>query len=270
MELHNGIEKKSRHRSPNYPSITLQKGMELAKTLFEVHGRHAAPLEVAARDWGVSATSSYTAQQVAALAAYGLVDVEGTKEAKRVKVSDLAFNIFIDRRPDSRDRCALIKEAALRPDIFRKLYDAYPDRLPVDHALEYELVKEYKFNPKSVLDFISILRATLDFAKVYEPDILEAELFPNEEGKMIAAPDKTPVKEAIPLPVDPIRIKMSMDEREIANYPIGQGLKARILISGKSPLTQKAIEKLVALLNLNKEDLQDLPEVGDDEENRSS
>jgi hypothetical protein len=51
-------------------------------------------------------------------------------------------------------------------------------------------------------------------------------------------------------------------EREIANYPVGRGLKARIFISGASPVTIKSIEKLIKLLELNKEDL---PEISSDE-----
>jgi hypothetical protein len=264
MEAQNGTEKKGRHRSPNYPSLALPKAMELAKILFDVHGKHSVALEVAAKDWGLTATSSYIGRHVAALISYGLVDMEGIKDARKLKISDLAFNIFIDNRHGSRDRDTLIREAALKPEMFQKLWEAHEDKLPVDHVLEYELKKDHNFNPNSVFEFIKIFKETLDFAKVYESDMVEAEYFPAEEGKMIAASDKISVKESaiiripsiIPLP----------DEREIANYPIGQGLKARILVSGKFPLTQRAIEKLVALLELNKEDL---PE-GDDEEIKPS
>jgi hypothetical protein len=146
-----------------------------------------------------------------------------------------------------------MKEAALKPEIFRKLYDVYPEKLPADHALDYELKKDHKFNPNSVHDFIGILKATFDFAKVYEHDISEAEIIPAEEKKMIAASDKIPVKETAP--IGKAGFVLVAGDREIANYPVLPGLKARILMSGKTPVTGKAIEKLIALLGLNKEDL---------------
>jgi hypothetical protein len=46
-----------------------------------------------------------------------------------------------------------------------------------------------------------------------------------------------------------------VNEREIANYPVGKGLKARILFSGERPITEESIEKLIKLLELNKNDL---------------
>lgn len=254
METTGNGEKKSRIRSPNFPALTLQKSLDLARILFDTHSRHAVPLEVIAKDWGVSAKSSYIAQHIAALSAYGLIDVEGTKEDRKLKVSDLAFNIFIDKRPDSRDRASLIREAALKPDIFQKICAEYVEGLPVDHLLEYQLVKEYEFNPKTVSEFISILRSTMDYAKVYECGNIEADIKPKEEQKtMPASKISTKGTETIhgaayiPTP----------DEREIANYPVGQGLKARIVISGNAPITMKSIEKLIKLLELNKEDLPD-------------
>ena len=195
METMNGIEKKGRHRSPNYPAYSLQKSLEFAKKLFDAHSRRPVALAVAATDWSISAKSGYIAQIVATLAYYGLVETEGSKEERKVKISDLAFKILVYKRPDSQERDNLIKEAALKPEIFQKLGEIYQDNLPANHELEYELVAEHKFNPNSVHDFIRIFRETWDFAKVYESGIVEAESLPDEEEKMIVASDKNPVPE---------------------------------------------------------------------------
>jgi hypothetical protein len=248
METQNGVAKKSRLRSPNYPALNLQKSLELAKKLFDVHGRRPIPLGVAAQDWGVAPTSNYTAQHLAAITAFGLVGIEGSKDERKLTISDLAYNIFIDNRPDSRDRSALIAKAALNPDIFAKLYDKYFEKLPPDHALEYELVKEHKFNPNSVHNFIKIFKESLGFAKVYESDIVEAENHPIEEGKMIPASDKIPVNEA--LPIQAPRSNVVLGEREFANFPISPEHNARILISGEFPVPEEAMKKLIKFLAL--------------------
>jgi hypothetical protein len=59
-------------------------------------------------------------------------------------------------------------------------------------------------------------------------------------------------------------------EREIAHYPIGQGLKARILVSGASPVTGDTIKKLIGLLELNKDDLPEIADFNLNDKNETS
>ena len=257
-------EKKARVRSPNYPSIPLDRGIELIEVLFKNQNRYPVALEVAAKDWSFSPKSGHLLQIVAALASYKLVDIEGEKEARRLKISEHGFKIVIDKRPDSCDRKALIRESALTPNIFRVICEEYPDGLPVDHTLEYELVTKYKFNPASIKDFISIFRKTIEFANIYNLDIMGSQDNAIEEPSMPVT-DKAPSKEQQWAVVPTLSI--GSKEREIANYPIGRGLKARILVSGDSLVTIDSIEKLITLLGVNKEDL---PEVIDHAEPEKS
>ena len=247
-------EKKKRVRSPNYPVISLEKGIELAAALLKSQQRYPVSVEVAAKDWNISPKSSYLAQHVAAMSAYGLVDIEGEKESRKVKVSDLAFKIIIDKRPDSEDRKALIKESALTPNIFRKIYEGYPSGFPSDHALQYELVTSYKFNPDAVDDFMKIIKQTFSFANVYESGIICG----NE--KTTEVPDMNAKEFSSPSPSPSASPSSSFcpslvggNEREIATYTIGRGLKARILVSGDQLTTKEAIEKFLVRLGEDKE-----------------
>ena len=221
METTGNGEKKSRIRSPNFPALALEKSLDLARILFDNHARHAVPLEVVAKDWGLSAKSSYIAQHIAALSAYGLITVEGSKEGRKVTVSDLAFNIFIDKRPDSQDRARLIREAALKPDIFSKLRAEYDEEPPKDHLLEYTLVKEYDFNPKTVHEFINIFRSTIDYAKVYEYGKIEADITREEDLKMLSASQKTAATGGVIVGGSASTAHSTMDMlREMAGQPI--------------------------------------------------
>jgi hypothetical protein len=248
---------KKRIRSPNYPSLPLERSLRLVEALSKDHNRYFVPLEVAGKCWEISAKSSYMAQHIAALAAYGLIDSEGEKNSKKIKVSDLAFKILMDKRPDSEEREALIKEAALKPNIFKKIYETYPTVFPADASLDYELKTTHGFNPTSVSDFIDIFKQTFEFAKVYKSAIMGEEKIPIKEAEMLPTTDKIPFKELGKEP-KPLR----EGEREIANYPVGKGLKARILFSGGTPITIESIDKLIKLLELNKEDL---PESNEEE-----
>jgi hypothetical protein len=264
------IEKKKRVRSPNYPFVPLGEAIEFAKILYRNQKQYWVAIEVAAKDWNFrSAKTSYMSQHVAALSSFGLIDVEGEGESKKIRLSDLAFNIIIDERPQSEDREGLIKHAALKPPIFRKIYDAYPSGLPAEHTLDYELKTKYKFNPDSVKEFIKIFNKTLDFARVYKSGIMEEKNkstevpdMPNTDKRSISQPqvnvaDNIAVKDFVQGKVLPPLIQGGA-EREIANYPIGKGLKARILVSGTTFVTSETIEKLISLLQLNKEDLSEV------------
>jgi len=243
-----------RLRSPNYPSLTLEKALELAEVLLKDHSRYPVSLKVAAESWGVSPESSYVAQHIAALSYYGLIATEGEKDSKKIKISELAYKILMDKRPDSQERKALILEAALNPGIIKKLFDTYPSGLPADHALEYELTTKHQFNPKSVTDFITLFKKNMDFAQIYKSGIMDGEKPPTKEPDMATTNENSLIKgqqsakilsATIPLP----------NERKIAEYPVGRGLSARILVSGEAPFTMESFKKLINLLELTKEDI---------------
>jgi len=237
---------KKRIRSPNYPSLPLQKSLELVEALLKEHNRYFVVLEVAGKCWDISAKSSYIAQHIAALTAYGLIDSEGEKGSKKIKVSDLAFKILMDKRPDSEEREVLTKEAALKPNMFKKIYENYPTIFPAGATLDYELKTKYGFNPASVTDFIDIFKQTFDFAKVYKSAIMGEEKIPIKEAEMLLTTDKTPAK-------DSFQIKTLGNEMEIANYRVGSDVNIRITMSGQGVITQGSIDKLIKHLELDKE-----------------
>jgi hypothetical protein len=259
-------EKIKRWRSPNYPFISIKKALDYVQILYDKHSRYSVALPVIAQDWHLK--GSYLAQHIAALASYGFIEIEGEGDARKIKMSDTALKIVLDNRPGSKERDDLIRIAALSPHIFNKIYNAYQPKWPADHNLEYELVQQYRFNPASVKDFIAVFKETMDFTGLYKsgtmeeqnnatevPDMLNADkslVAPPKWGMGFPSPSPSPSPSPAPPPCSDAR------EREIANYPIGRNLNARIIISGSSPVTTDSIKKLMALLDLNKEDLHEI------------
>lgn len=249
-------EKSIRLRSPNYPAFSLEQCIEKARVLFETFKRSGVAFEVASNALKHSPKSSVGKQVMAALSYYGLIEIEGRGNDRRVKVSDLAFNIIIDDRPDSSGRDTAIREAAMNPSIFKKIMDSYEGKHPADSALEYDLKTKYKFNPKTAKGFVKVFNNTMDFAKMYKNDIMPDENALHEETGMITQEDKIGAKGTAPREtIKPLVTAGTGNEREIANYPVGRGLKAKITFYGDSAITIQSIEKLIQLLQLNKEDL---------------
>lgn len=88
---------------------------------------------------------------------------------RSVTLTDLAIRILLDDRPDSIERADTIRRAALLPKIHSELFSKWPSVLPSNPNLRHYLLIEKKFNENIVDDFISQLRTTADFARIYAP-----------------------------------------------------------------------------------------------------
>ncbi len=264
------MEEKKRMRSPNYPYISLERAVTLAENLFDSNKRYSVPLAAAAKSWEMSPTSSSIPRFIAALLSYGLLDSEGEKQDKRVKISDLAFKIIIDKRPNSLERKRALIEAAMVPIIFQKLTAHFPDGLPGDETLKYTLIADFKFNPESAGDVIKVFRETIDYTQFYESGIISEERTGSAEASMVNGgvnDMSTKVSNPVERSVSTQRFGLHSDlpkpgtlgigidsslEREVAKYPVGKDTSIRLIATGK--ITQKAIKKLIAILELNLED----------------
>jgi hypothetical protein len=71
-----------------------------------------------------------------------------------------------DKRPQSAERDAAIKEAALRPKIHAEIWRRWNGTVPSDQELTYRLENEWNFNINSIAGFIKELRDTISFAKL--------------------------------------------------------------------------------------------------------
>ncbi len=163
----------TRVRSPNHPLISLKEAIERADQLYKEYGRHALPVAKAHEKWGYKEHGSIGNQCVATLKAFGLLDVEGQSEKRKVALSERADRILRHAPDYSR----LLKKAALEPQIHRELIEEYAKNgLPPNDLLRQYLVWERgagKFNEDTVDAFIANFRETLGLAGIEGGDIIE-------------------------------------------------------------------------------------------------
>src|SRR4051812_48542946 len=118
-------QKRRTGRSPSYPYIPVHKAIEQARALYEKEGDYAAPLTSAVAAWGYSTKSSGGRQTLATLRYYGLIDVAGDGDGRKIKVSDIARRIILDQREDDSEKKKLIRAVALSPSAHRALFEQY-------------------------------------------------------------------------------------------------------------------------------------------------
>jgi hypothetical protein len=157
--------KKPQGRGVSYPFIGLEASIEKAKLFHKEERKSAAPVASAMKHFGYSDSSGMGRQTVSALLQFGLLEDEGRKEDRQVKLTDRALTILLDL-PDSPARLAALQECVRTPKLYATLLAKYPDELPSDHTIGFFLQKDYDFNPKTLQAFIADFRDSLAYAKL--------------------------------------------------------------------------------------------------------
>lgn len=163
------IAKRRAGRSPSYPFITVQKAIEQAAALYSNEGDYAAPLNSATEAWGYSPKSSGGRQTLATLKYYGLIEIAGEGDDRKIKVSEIAKRIINDEREDTTEKQALIRKVALTPTAHKLLFEEYPNGLPSDATVRFTLQNDHNFNKEAANDLLEEFKATASYAGIYKP-----------------------------------------------------------------------------------------------------
>lgn len=239
--------KPPRRRSPNYPIIGLEKALERAATLNEKSKGHAAPVGTVHTWWNYKTATGD--QIVAALKAFGLIDVEGIGKDRTIKVSDSARRILRgDQGKEDR-----LKTAALKPTLHGELWTKYGADIPDDVARIY-LTDERGFNEASVDEFMAQYKATISYAKLSDSDKVASdddEADSSESGgKGMSASTVTEVKGKTPPAPPMVNPPFSKNRAEDPPPPAGHIEFPYYLARG-----QKAILYVPPVMNRKQYDL---------------
>jgi hypothetical protein len=159
-------------RSPAYPFISVKKALEQAKALYDQEGEYATHLSSAMHAWGYGEKSSGGRQTLATLKYYGLIDIDGEGDARKIKVSEIARRILLDERSDDTEKRQLIRRVALNPTAHKVIYEEYQNGLASDGSVEHFLVFEQDFKSTAAKELLAEFKETADYAGLYQPEKL--------------------------------------------------------------------------------------------------
>lgn len=252
-------------RSPNSPSLSLSDALAKAKIIYDVEKKIPTTPDVMLSHIGYEKPDSGPAGRAfGALRQYGLVT---EVEAGKFRISDSSFRYF-ELPPDDPERQKILREAALKPALFKELINRHKDGvLPSDAALRSYLVLEKNFNPNTVEDFIRVFRQTIAVAKPFDegytaPDAGEPEGESKPAGEARMQPsvaNKTPTNTGSPaqfvqfrqLDGSPVEYEQKTEKRTELAFKLSRSSEARVVIYGEA--SQEAIKKLRALLELQED-----------------
>lgn len=175
-DVREGALKLTAGRGPAYPAISLQEALDRASTFKLANAtRLTLNMEAAYRVLGFKGPSGASRQIVASLNYYGLLDYIGKGNDRKVRLSDLALRILLDKLPDSPERIAALREAALKPAIHARLAEELHLPPPADVIIERFLVLDCEYSESAASTIIKVYRDTLEFAGLNNPDRIDAE-----------------------------------------------------------------------------------------------
>lgn len=165
--------KSKRHRSPEHPAFGLQEAIAKARTLYDAEHFNYANVATALEHWGYKPKSGMGLRIIAALGHFGLLDEDGTGDARKVKLSPRG-KVLLLKHPGDVDWDAAVQTAALAPGIYAKLWEELGGngQLPSEKSMAYDLEMKWSFNPKAIDSFISDFKGSLEFAKLLGGDTL--------------------------------------------------------------------------------------------------
>jgi hypothetical protein len=223
-------------RSPNYPAVGLSQAIAAAGKLWKEEKRTAVAQNVAAKALGYKGLNGPARMVLSAMKKYGLLDGRGNA----VKLSDQAITI-LHSEPDSEQRAEALRKAALRPDLFRELYQSH--REASDTALTSCLMVQKSFSDAGARQCITAFRDTLAVAN------LKASGYSPDAG---TEPDEMEREETHdPGTLGGRKLPTAAGEREWQRLVLPDGRTVRLLLSGPEP-TQREMGWLIKYLTLTK------------------
>ena len=239
-------------RSPRYPSLSLQHAIEKVRAVYEKEYTHRVNKELVAKRMGYTSLNGASLTTISALCKYGLLGGRG-----ELQVTPLAVTILADP-PDSPERQAAIREAALLPTLFTTLSQHYGGRMPsVENVSAY--LQKNNFTPRAAT---AAAHAYLDTMELVSPEAggynTPQEEAGNESSASPQFPDtwmadmskgqqapKTKPKQGDTPPQPP--------DQELLQQRVAKDCVAKVMFQGRA--TQQAVDKLVEYLKLMKDTL---------------
>lgn len=224
-----------------YPSIALPAAVSLVRSIYEKDKRTPVSYTAAATAMGHGSLSGPARMKVASIKNYGLLDAVG----ENVQVSPLAMRL-LHQNDDVPDYRAAAKEAALRPELFRKLAETHLEAS--QDTIASHLLLKMQLSDDGARVAAKAFKETIAFAKLDNTEYTPA----SEADKGKASGSSTAVTPVVnPPPAPKTTVNATTVQPGELPVPIGDGLVARVPF----PMTEEDFDLFVETLKLWKKRL---------------
>lgn len=230
-------------RSPNYPQMNIVQAIERIKKVYAEEHTHSVPDQSIAAALGYTSLNGTSKVVLSAMKKYGLLIASGDG----FKVSQDAVSI-IELLPDDPTRLVALHKSALRPPVFKQLYEKYGHDLPSDASLRHYLVS-IGFESDAANQVIRYYKETQNF--LVTQGSMRAE---NSESASEAETNKPTVTNLGAMAADASKAAPPLHSGPPSGtsqlrFQVSPDCVAEV--SFTSQITQEAIRKLISYLELS-------------------
>ena len=211
--------------------------------VYEKERRHAVPVNVAATDMGYkNARSGTSLQALASIRYFGLMlrPKEGMLSVTS-EVEDYKFN------PSPNHKQELLIKWLRTPKIFSDLLDKFPDSLPSNAVIRYELI-QLGFSPATADDVVSKFKQSVDFSRYYERE--KSETSNNDIDSEVGVDDENNVEENKSAENAESKINQKDKTNQFDRIPIRLTGDRRAYIEIPAPFFEKDKTRIIAQIDL--------------------
>jgi len=229
-----------RQKSPRAPSIPLGEAIERIMYVYKKEQRHAAPVDVVAKDLGYkSANNGAALSTIAALNYYGLLD---RPEAGKLVVS--ADVQSYNYAPNQEMKEQILLKWLLNPPVFRYLLQKYQSGLPSDGVIRYDLIQE-GFKPATAESVLKAFKESVAFADYYRVQSS------NESLESSPSESSLQVEDVVIGPPEPQEARLRQGEEEtLDRIPVRLDGKRRAWLEIPYPFYEADKRRLKAQIDL--------------------
>jgi hypothetical protein len=161
------INEKRRLSADALPRRSLEKALEVAKTLRQVFAGKSATLKELAKNMGLAHTNNDFKYAVWSAAAYGIVNAEGHKANRTYWLAELGRKIVAENYPGEAQEAKV--KAVLTPTILSKFFADYNGNPipPTDEHFANVLEDKYGVPRERTAEAIDIIKANGKFAGIF-------------------------------------------------------------------------------------------------------
>lgn len=152
-------------RSPAYPAFDVASAIERVRQLYNVQRTNSVYVEAALEVLGYKSVNGTSQRVIAALLSYGLLSEEGSGEARRIRITELARKILLLPETDP-ERQDAIRDAATTPKIYKEMAARWEDTLPPDTEIRKYLTFDKGFHESATVPLIRDFKASYEFAQL--------------------------------------------------------------------------------------------------------
>ncbi len=229
-------------RSPNYPQMNVTQAIERVKKVYAEEHTHSVPDQSIVSALGYTSLNGTSKVVLSALKKFGLLVANGDG----FKVSQDAVAI-IELPSNDPTRIVALHKSALRPPVFRQIYEKYGNDLPSDASLRHYLVG-LGFESDAANQVIRFYKETMGFLETQgamksESSEIEREAEPQKQS-VTSTHTST---DNVDMEVSPPRQSPSLAAGQL-RFQVSLDCFVEVLFTGQ--VTQEAVRKLISYLDL--------------------